>query len=209
MRQFPVTSVSLAVSDFIAAGLVQILHTRCESRQRPTACRCAAAGKLPDDLVRISVGIEDAADIIHDLQQAFELAADAHVADVRSVRRRGSSVADTESAQVVTPAAHAVEANHADAALIARAEVLRLQAVVGVLRERLADVETHAAGIEAARRVTLRSSSTNSRGHPDGEGTSVLRSLTAFGPVAATVIGAAVVAAALVYLGGQRHARRW
>ena len=40
----------------------------------PAALR--AARGLPDDLVRISAGVEDAADLLHDLEAAFTLAAE-------------------------------------------------------------------------------------------------------------------------------------
>ena len=43
--------------------------------------------KIPEDLVRLSVGIEDIDDLLHDLQQAFELATHPHVPNVRAVRR--------------------------------------------------------------------------------------------------------------------------
>lgn len=39
----------------------------------PAATR--AARGLPDDLVRISAGVEDAADLLHDLEAAFAVAA--------------------------------------------------------------------------------------------------------------------------------------
>jgi len=43
---------------------------------------------LPEDLVRLSVGIEDAQDLLSDLKQAFELACNPAVPDVQEVARR-------------------------------------------------------------------------------------------------------------------------
>lgn len=56
------------------------------------------AGKLPEDLIRLSVGIEDPSDLIHDISQAFELASNAHVANVRAVRRHSVTEAGAPSA---------------------------------------------------------------------------------------------------------------
>jgi hypothetical protein len=42
-------------------------------------------------LVRLSVGVEDARDLVEDLLQAFELATHPHVEDVRFLARHGSA----------------------------------------------------------------------------------------------------------------------
>ena len=129
-----------------------------------------AAGKLPEDLIRLSVGIEDPNDLIYDIQQAFELAGNAHVPNVRAVRRR--SVAEEQAkgaAAAAAAAASSAAAAHLepeislgcgtataeDAALIARSEIARLQALVKVLKERIAEGEARSASLEAARRLAL------------------------------------------------------
>ena len=92
--------------------------------------------------------------MLQDISQAFELAGNAHVADVRSVRRRGSSVAQeatgfSESAASPTGG----EANLQDAVLVARSEVARLTAMVNIMKEKLIEAETNAALAEADRRL--------------------------------------------------------
>ena len=164
-------------------------------------------GKLPEDLIRLSVGIENVSDLTHDIEQAFDLAGNAHVSDVRAVRRRGSSVgesaADKSTAAATAAAAGASSsdsANAHDAALVARAEVARLQSVVSVLRERLVEVETKSAAIEAARRSALRSTGQQTqqqqraRSSVDGDGTGGTDNGTALGPHGSTGGGGAAVA---------------
>lgn len=118
--------------------------------------------KLPDDLVRLSIGIEDPEDLIHDISQAFDLAADGRVTNVRAVRRR-----DTADAEQLEPEAASGSSttagkdsrtgaespeNREDALSIARAEVTRMAGTIRVLTERMARMEAEAAGSEAARR---------------------------------------------------------
>ena len=55
--------------------------------------------KLPGDLVRLSVGIEDVSDLLADVQQALELACDASVPDVRAVTRRDDAASVDEGAE--------------------------------------------------------------------------------------------------------------
>ena len=132
--------------------------------------------KLPDDLVRLSIGIESAADVIADIRQAFELAENPEVVNVRAVRRKDTQeeaelmryaaaaaaavgadlglgaatpAASNAAASAATPAAATVE----DAAAVSRGEVRKLQGVVKYLRERLADAEISVA--EARARVEL------------------------------------------------------
>jgi hypothetical protein len=109
---------------------------------------------LPEDLVRLSVGIEDVNDLLQDISQAFELAGNAHVADVRSVRRRGSSVAqDNVGIMEAVSSPTGGEANLLDAVNVARSEVARLTAMVSIMKEKLIDAETNAALAEADRRL--------------------------------------------------------
>jgi hypothetical protein len=51
------------------------------------------AGTIPEDLIRLSVGIENVSDLLADLVQALELATHPHVMDVRSMAREGSATA--------------------------------------------------------------------------------------------------------------------
>jgi cystathionine beta-lyase/cystathionine gamma-synthase len=129
---------------------------------------------LPDDLVRLSIGIEAASDIIADISQAFELAQHPHVVNVRSVRRRdtqdekelfrlaslaaaaaaaaGAETPETPlaaAAAAVGGAGAAVAATLEDAAAVSRAEVRKLQTVVRFLKERLAESEEFAADVRA------------------------------------------------------------
>ena len=104
--------------------------------------------------------MEDADDLIADLEQAFDLASNVHVRNVRSVRRRGSSVDGIPplAPTAVTPGAtggaaapggvsHGLEsANREDAAELARQEVLRLQGVVRVLQDRLGEAAAAGGG---------------------------------------------------------------
>ncbi len=114
------------------------------------------AGKLPDDLIRLSIGIEDPEDLIADIAQAFELASHPHVTDVRSVRRKDTAD-ENELAKIAGPAAATTPAApgpEADAAAIARGEVAKLAVMVKYLKERLADSEARAADL-ASQRVLL------------------------------------------------------
>jgi trimeric autotransporter adhesin len=84
------------------------------SSPHPTASLApASAGKLPEDLIRLSVGIEDPSDLIHDISQAFELASNAHVANVRAVRRR--SVTETAAAEAAATAASSASSSASSA----------------------------------------------------------------------------------------------
>jgi cystathionine beta-lyase/cystathionine gamma-synthase len=139
----------------------------------------AAQRTLPDDLIRLSIGIEDVNDLLHDIEQAFDLAGNATVVNVRAVRRRGSSVgnglsADSASAGTAkvgsggtngSPAAangvaranrtHLSDTadNKRDAAKVALDEVCRLRETVSILSARLATAEASNAALEAARRL--------------------------------------------------------
>ena len=111
--------------------------------------------KLPDDLIRLSVGIENPVDLLHDLEQALELAVHPHVTNVRSVRRRDT--ADAAALEGLgaggegggggggssAPSASPPEtpSHREDVVQVARAECVRLQASNAELRERLAQAQ--------------------------------------------------------------------
>jgi hypothetical protein len=175
----------------------------------PLPCSFPCTGTLPDDLIRLSIGIEDPEDLIHDLAQALELAADARVPNVRAVRRRGSSE-DAANLQKLEAAQRPSSAAHEDAAALARIEVVRLQQTVKILKERLADSEAHAAGAEAARRVAAAAGTPSKLGvsrfgdaatSATAEGGRSTRELLAIG-VAGVCLG--VLAAAAVRSAGRR-----
>jgi cystathionine beta-lyase len=108
--------------------------------------------KLPEDLIRISVGIENAEDLLHDLEQAFDLAAHPLVTNVRSVRRRDTADKEGLEAQLGAAAAPAGAgaggaagaaaqplgaAAQEDVAAVAQAECSRLQRLNAELRRSL------------------------------------------------------------------------
>jgi hypothetical protein len=133
------------------------------------------AGKLPDDLVRLSIGIEDPADLIADLAQAFELAAHPHVTDVRSVRRKDTA----EEREIMAGAGGSVAAagggggeKEEDAAAIARVEVARLTVMVKYLKERLADSEARTAEFVSQRVLIAGTSGAAAAGADGGAGSS-------------------------------------
>lgn len=104
--------------------------------------------KLPDDLVRLSIGIEDPNDLIADLAQAFELASHPHVTDVRSVRRKDTADDLELSSNINTPGTGEDNlATREDAAAIARGQVEKLTVMVKYLKDRLAEAETRAADV--------------------------------------------------------------
>ena len=94
--------------------------------------------KIPEDLIRLSVGIEDIDDLLHDLHQAFELATHPHVPNVRSVRRR-----DTED-----DGAFALTTTSASGEAAAEAELTALRSSVAQLA---AALDAQRAAAEAAR----------------------------------------------------------
>ena len=181
---------------------------------------------LPDDLVRLSIGIESASDIIADISQAFELAQHPHVVNVRSVRRRDTqdekelfrlaslAAAAAAAAGAETPAgavgaagavggatplaAGAIAATLEDAAAVSRGEVRKLQDVVRFLKERLAESEEYAADVRA--RLESGAKAWAGAGAPGGPfaGAGGARGPSGGGrtPTAATVPAAAPVAAA-------------
>jgi cystathionine beta-lyase len=75
-------------------NVISLISLPCFMSHASIPAEVRAARGLPDDLVRISVGIEDAADLIADLQQAM----DAALADKR--RREASSPTSSSSASV-------------------------------------------------------------------------------------------------------------
>lgn len=73
-------------------NVISLISLPCFMSHASIPAEVRAARGLPDDLVRISVGIEDAADLIADLQQAMDTA----LADKR--RREASSSSSSGSA---------------------------------------------------------------------------------------------------------------
>jgi cystathionine beta-lyase len=118
--------------------------------------------KLPEDLVRLSVGIESPQDLLHDLQQALELAMHPHVINVRSVRRRdtadalglealtgGAAAAATPSSGSGSGSSGALAiavpetpSHREDVAAVAQAQCSRLQASNAELRRKLEEAES-------------------------------------------------------------------
>ena len=106
--------------------------------------------QIPDDLVRLSVGIEDIDDLLHDLRQAFELATHPHVSNVRAVRHRdtdenaallglhgaasAAAVADkAEITAVRSSVAHLVAALEAKGAAVNAAALASTRAIIAVV----------------------------------------------------------------------------
>jgi cystathionine beta-lyase len=73
-------------------NVISLISLPCFMSHASIPAEVRAARGLPDDLVRISVGIEDAADLISDLQQAM----DAALADKR--RREATHTSSSASA---------------------------------------------------------------------------------------------------------------
>jgi cystathionine beta-lyase len=75
-------------------NVISLISLPCFMSHASIPAEVRAARGLPDDLVRLSVGIEDAADLIADLQQAM----DAALADKRRCEASSSSSSSRGSA---------------------------------------------------------------------------------------------------------------
>lgn len=100
---------------------------------------------LPDDLIRLSIGIEEPEDLMSDIAQAFELAIHPLVTNVRAVRRKDSfDVAEGASgSSEASPAPGADSAvpspaHRADATSVALQENMKLNLVLKHMRTELA-----------------------------------------------------------------------
>ena len=112
----------------------------------------ALAGTIPEDLIRLSVGVEDVRDLLTDLMQAFELATHPHVHDVRSVSREGSHAAQSG------PAGSPV-ASPSDGPLPTAAEVEGMRRQLALMSERVEVAEARRAEAKEEALVTRVSAS--------------------------------------------------
>lgn len=110
--------------------------------------------------MRLSVGVEDARDLVEDLLQAFELATHPHVEDVRFLARHGSAAAlDAASSAGEAGLATAAAAGHALGSP-GTAEVAAMRRQLASLSERL---ELSEEGRKEARRALVRERATSKR----------------------------------------------
>lgn len=96
------------------------------------------AGTIPEDLIRLSVGVENVHDLVTDIQQAFELATHPHVHDVRLISREGSSA--VQSGLIGSPMA-----SPAAGPLPTAAEVEGMRRQLALLSERVEVAEARRA----------------------------------------------------------------
>ncbi|KAA0176971.1 hypothetical protein FNF27_01301 [Cafeteria roenbergensis] len=107
---------------------------------------------IPEDLIRLSVGVEDVRDLLTDLMQAFELATHPHVHDVRLVSREGSHAAQSG------PAGSPV-ASPSDGPLPTAAEVEGMRRQLALMSERVEVAEARRAEAKEEALVTRVSAS--------------------------------------------------
>jgi cystathionine beta-lyase len=152
--------------------------------------------RLPDDLIRLSIGIEEPEDLIADIAQAFELAIHPLVTNVRSVQRKDS--AEEAAAAGLSPVNGAgATAEASDHASVALQENARLNLVLKHMRSELTRLTE---ALAVARGGTRDSFGASSRGAPSdfpaGEsGSTALWKAAAGGALAVVVSGALALGA--------------